>query len=114
MEWSTIAALILAMSGVVTLLVSSLYRRQDVGVRIEERGAKRLMDALQPVFEALARHDRDHAKHYETANVVLRLSQQVSEQEKRNDDRFDEIREMNREMRDDIKELLTRKREYPK
>ncbi len=112
MDWSTGAALILAMSGVATLLASALYRRQDLG-------AKTLTDALKPVFEALSRHDKDHSHHYATGNTVLRLSQQLTEHEKRDDERFDEIRALLRESRDDIKELLGRpialptKRDYP-
>ncbi len=86
--------------------------------RGQDMSAKTLQDALKPLNEALIRHDKDHERHYATGNMVLRIAQQLTEHEKRDDERFDEIRDLLRENRDDIKELLGRpipptKRDYP-
>ncbi len=112
MESSNIAAYIIAVAALITITITVRYRGQDLS-------AKTLQDALRPINEALLRHDRNHAEHYATANIVQRILQQLTDHEKHDDDRFDALMKMQEEIRDDIKELLTRssaltmKRDYP-
>jgi hypothetical protein len=95
------AALSVAVVALATMLITMRYRGQDMS-------AKTMQDALRPINEALLRHDKDHAAHYATSNTVLRIAQQLTDHEKHDDDRFDQMLSMQEEIRDDIKTLLKR------
>ena len=60
MESANAAAWILAIATIAVVAIAVLSRRQDMS-------AKTLQDALRPINEALLRHDKNHADHYNHA-----------------------------------------------
>ena len=99
---------ILAIIGVLTMLGSTLAYMRSQG-RSEVKLAGRV-DALEDSITRLENHHRQHfAANQAGAQAVAALDQKVVDHIRHDDDRFEESRNMLREMRDDIKELLGRK-----
>lgn len=80
--------------------------------RKEARDEKHLEMRLNSLSEDIARHSGLHSEHFtqgrEHAAAVQSLSQWQIDHEARDDERFDRIESMHREIREDIKTLLKR------
>ena len=99
---------IIAIIGVITMLGSTLAYMRSQSRNEAKLGGR--VDALEDSITRLESHHRQHfAANQAGAQMVAALDQKVVDHIRHDDDRFEESRNMLREMRDDIKELLGRK-----
>lgn len=66
--------------------------------------------AVKPMNDKLALHEKYHSKHFESVNShavgLAEVQRSLEDHKKVDDDRFDEMREMVKEIRGDIKQLI--------
>lgn len=105
MDSATIAGWLVALATLGVLWITIRNRNQDMN-------ASKISEQLKPINEAIIRHDAHHARHFANsaanATAIATLAQEVTDHNKHDEDRFDRIEEMHKEIRNDIKELLSR------